>query len=166
VVMAWRGMDIALQAALAGYDVIATPEQPTYFDWAQADGEGTLPGRRVVRIEDVAGFSPVPADWPSAAADRMVGTQFQVWTEYIADSRALDYMTLPRACAFAEVAWTGNASSWPGSASSLPGRASSLPGEEPALRERVAAQLRRLTAAGYEPRPLTGPHPWQRRGTS
>jgi len=146
VVMTWHGMDIARQAALAGYDVIATPEQPTYFDWAQAAGEGELPGRRTVRVEDVAGFSPSPADWPSAAADRVLGTQFQLWTEYIADPRALDYMTFPRACALAEVAWSGAPSPWP------------------ALQPRLTAHLSRLAAAGVEYRPLSGPHPWQARG--
>jgi len=153
MVMAWRGMDIALQAAQAGYDVIATPEQPTYFDWPQAAGEGEFPRRGAVPIEDVAAFSPVPPDWPALTASRMIGTQFQLWSEYIPDARALDYMAFPRACAFAEVAWTGAASPW--SAAEL-GR--------PALRDRTAAHLDRLTSAGYEPRPLAGPHPWQRRG--
>jgi hexosaminidase len=148
VVMTWHGMDIAREAALAGYDVIAAPEQPTYFDWAQAAGEGELPGRRTVRLEDVAGFSPVPADWPSAAGDRILGTQFQLWTEYIADPRALDYMTFPRASAFAEVAWSGAPSPWP------------------ALQPRLTAHLSRLAAAGVEYRPLSGPRPWQRKGRS
>jgi hexosaminidase len=150
-VMVWHGMDVARQAALAGYDVIASPERPTYFDWAQAAGEGELPGRGAVRVEDVAAFSPVPADWPSAAAERMLGTQFQLWSEYIPDARALDYMTYPRACVLAEVAWTGAASAW-----------SAATAGRPPLRDRLAPHLDRLTAAGYEPRPLSGPHPWQR----
>ena len=156
LVMAWRGMDIALQAAQAGYDVIAAPEQPTYFDWPQAPGEGVFPRDGAVQIEDVAAFSPVPPDWPSpAVASRMIGTQFQVWSEYIPDARALDYMTVPRACAFAEVAWTGAPSPW---SAAEPAR--------PALRDRLAGHLPRLAAAGTEYRPLTGPRPWQIRGRS
>jgi hexosaminidase len=104
----------------------------------------------------VAGFSPVPADWPDAAASRMLGTQFQVWTEYIPDPRGLDYMTFPRACALAEVAWSGAASPWSGD------EASGDEGGRPALHGRLAAHLSRLAAAGVEFRPLTGPHPWQR----
>jgi hexosaminidase len=148
-------MDIALQAAQAGYDVIAAPEQPTYFDWPQAPGEGVFPRPGAVQVEDVAAFSPVPPDWPSPAAERMLGTQFQVWTEYIADARALDYMTVPRASAFAEVAWTGGPSPW---SAAEPGR--------PPLQDRLSFHLPRLAAAGIEYRPLTGPHPWQRRPRS
>ena len=155
LVMAWRGMDIALRAAQAGYDVIAAPEQPTYFDWPQAPGEGVFPRPGAVQVEDVAAFSPVPADWLSPAASRMIGTQFQVWSEYIADARALDYMALPRACAFAEVAWTGAASPW---SVAEPGR--------PPLQDRLSFHLPRLAAAGIEYRPLAGPHPWQQRGRS
>ena len=64
----------------------------------------------------------------------MIGGQFQLWTEYIKDARTLDYMTFPRACAFAEVAWSGKPSLWSSSGSGLRGR--------------VEAQLRRLDAAG------------------
>ena len=39
VVMAWRGMQIALQAAQAGHDVVAAPVFPTYFDYYQERAE-------------------------------------------------------------------------------------------------------------------------------
>jgi hexosaminidase len=106
-----------------------------------------------VRLRDVAGFDPVPAGWPQAARDRLIGTQFQVWTEYIPDGRALEFMIFPRACALAEVAWSGQAS--PLSAESA-GR--------PALLSRIAVHLGRLDAAGLEYRPLSGPWPWQQGG--
>jgi hexosaminidase len=158
VVMAWRGMDIARRAAQAGHDVIATPVFPTYFDYYQADDDrepAAIGGP--VRVQDVAGFRPVPVDWPAAAAQRLAGTQFQVWTEYIRDGRALEYMTFPRACAFAEVAWTGGPAAW----SADPGPSPS-PGSP--LRDRLAAHARRLDAAGVEYRPLDGPRPWQEGG--
>ena len=144
VVMAWHGMQVARLAAEAGYDVVAAPEDPTYFDHAQSgDDREPLSIGGLTRTEDVAAFSPVPPDWPADAAGRLLGTQFQLWTEYIKDPRALDYMTFPRACAFAEVAWSGRPA---------------------ALGDRLEAQLRRLTAAGVEFRPLAGPHPWQQDG--
>ncbi len=158
VVMAWRGMDIARRAAEAGHDVIAAPVFPTYFDYYQADDDrepAAIGGP--VRPQDVAAFSPVPADWPAAAAERLIGTQFQVWTEYIRDGRALEYMVFPRACAFADVAWTGGPVSWSGGQGS-PESAGS------ALRARLAAHARRLDAAGVEHRPLDGPRPWQEGG--
>ncbi|HUD79857.1 MAG TPA: family 20 glycosylhydrolase [Streptosporangiaceae bacterium] len=150
VVMAWRGMQIALQAALAGHDVIAAPVLPTYFDYYQerAASEPVAIGGPV-RLEDVASFAPVPPDWPRPARERLVGTQFQVWTEYIPDGRALEYMIFPRACALAEVAWSGGPA-----------------GEEPAppLPDRIGVHLGRLDAAGLEYRPLAGPRPWQQGG--
>ena len=148
VVMPWHGMAIGREAARAGHDIVATPENVTYFDHAQsADPREPLSIGGLTSVEDVAAFAPLPADWSPAEAGRMIGGQFQLWTEYIKDARTLDYMTFPRACAFAEVAWSGKPSLWSSSGSGLRGR--------------VEAQLRRLDAAGVEYRPLAGPHPWQ-----
>jgi hexosaminidase len=160
VVMAWHGMEVARLAAESGYDVIATPMMPTYFDYAQAENDREpLSIGGLIRVEDVAAFRPVPDDWDTDATGHLLGAQFQLWTEYIPDSRALDYMTYPRACAFADVAWAGTPAAW------TPDPAGSVvhPGSlaRPPLRDRVEADLARLTAAGVEPRPLTGPHPWQ-----
>jgi hexosaminidase len=158
LVMAWRGDDIARGAALAGHDVIATPVVPTYFDYYQAAGDAEPLGiGGPVTIEDVAGLRPAPPDWPAEATRHLIGTQFQLWAEYIPDARALDYMTFPRASAFADVAWHGGPAAWTGSGASDVGR--------PPLRDRVTAHLGRLEAAGVEYRPLDGPHPWQRGGT-
>jgi hexosaminidase len=179
IVMAWRGMSVALAAARAGHDVVAVPVQPTYFDYAQDDAE-TEPVAigGPVRLADVAGFAPVPADWPPSAQARLLGTQFQVWTEYIPDGRALEYMIFPRACALAEVAWSGGpalmydgpAQLHDGSAPLHDGPAPLQDGPAPLqdgpapLRDRIAAHLGRLEAAGLEFRPLAGPRPWQQGG--
>jgi hexosaminidase len=154
VVMAWRGMQVARAAAVAGHDVIAAPVLPTYFDYAQDSGETEpIAIGGPVRLADVAGFEPVPADWPPAARDRLIGTQFQVWTEYIHDGRALEYMIFPRACALAEVAWSGRQSPLSADGS-----------RRPDLLTRIAAHVGRLDAAGLEYRPLAGPRPWQQGG--
>jgi hexosaminidase len=200
IVMAWRGMDIARRAAEAGHEVVAAPVRPTYFDYSQADhGAEPLAIGGPITIEDVAALRPVGDDWPDQAAARLLGVQFQVWTEYIRDGRALEYMIFPRACALAEVAWTGGPSAWNGAgtepaerpgptqAARKPERAEpararnseraeptqarqagpaepGVPTGRPPLRDRVAAHLRRLDAAGVAYRPLDGPHPWQRAG--
>ncbi len=153
VVMAWRGMQIARQAALAGHEVVAAPVLPTYFDYYQerAATEPVAIGGPV-RLADVAAFAPVPADWPPQAREHLIGAQFQVWTEYIRDGRSLEYMIFPRACALADVAWSAG----PVPLAGEPGR--------PPLTDRIAAHLRRLDAAGLEYRPLDGPRPWQQGG--
>ncbi len=155
VVMAWRGMQIAREAALAGHEVVAAPVLPAYFDYYQERGptEPVAIGGPV-RLADVAAFEPVPADWPQDARDQLIGTQFQVWTEYIPDGRSLEYMIFPRACALADVAWSGGPVPLAGGE---PGR--------PPLIDRIAAHLRRLDAAGVEYRPLEGPRPWQQGGS-
>jgi hexosaminidase len=148
IVMAWRGTAIARRAAVAGHDVIAAPVLPTYFDYYQSDDAAEPAGiGGPVRLADVAAFEPVPGDWPEAAREHLIGTQFQVWTEYIATTRELEYMIFPRACALADVAWSG---------------APVGPGE---LDARLAAQLRRLDAAGLGYRPLDGPAPGHAGGT-
>jgi hexosaminidase len=155
IVMAWRGMAIARRAAEAGHEVIASPVMPTYFDYFQS-GEPDEPAGIAgpVTAADVAAFSPVPADWPDTARDRLIGTQFQVWTEYIRTSRELEYMIFPRGCVLADVAWSGMAATPAGQTDLAPD-----------LTTRLTAQLARLDAAGLEYRPLAGPRPWQAGGT-
>jgi hexosaminidase len=151
VVMAWRGMHIARQAAAAGHDVVAAPVLPTYFDYYQERAAAEPVGiGGPVRLADVAAFAPVPADWTDADRARLIGAQFQLWTEYIPDGRALEYMIFPRACALAEVAWTGGPVA--------------LDGGPSGLVSRIGAHLARLDAAGIEYRPLDGPRPWQQGG--
>ena len=153
IVMAWRGTDIARRAAEAGHDVIATPVMPTYFDYYQADDEREpLAIGGPLTLADVAAFAPgaMAAGWPGQVGRHLIGTQFQLWTEYITDRRDLEYMAFPRACALAEVAWSGGPAQRP-AAPDWPGR--------------LAAQLHRLDAAGVGYRPLAGPHPWQQGGS-
>jgi len=161
IVMAWRGMEIARRAAEAGHDVVAAPVLPTYFDYYQSDLE-TEPGGigGPVGVVDVAAFSPVPGEWSAAAREHLIGTQFQVWTEYIRNGRELEYMIFPRALVLATVAWTGQAA-----VAGQPGRlpeGSELPAE---LAAGLEAHLGRLDATGVEYRPLAGPRPWQEGGT-
>ncbi len=169
VVMAWRGAGIARRAAEAGHDVIAVPVVPTYFDYAQADDEREpLAIGGSVTLQDVAAFGPaaLAASWPGEAARRLAGTQFQLWTEYIPDGRALDYMAFPRACMLADVAWSGGpAPDAPGQGPADPGAGAAPGAGPPGWRRRLAAHLGRLDAAGVGYRPLDGPRPWQQGGT-
>jgi hexosaminidase len=147
IVTAWRGDDVAHRAAAAGYDVVRCPVYPTYFDYDQADSEDEpLSIGGPVTLDDVRSFTPLPESWTDAERGRVIGAQFQCWSEYIPTERHLDYMAFPRACALAEVAWNGAPAN-------------------PDLPDRVATHLGRLDAAGVDYRPLNGPRPWQVGGT-
>ena len=52
-----------------------------------------------------SGYDPVPKELDAEAASRVLGVQANIWTERMPTWKLLEYMTLPRLCALAEVAW-------------------------------------------------------------
>ncbi|MFD4537434.1 beta-N-acetylhexosaminidase [Kitasatospora sp. NPDC058397] len=149
-VSSWRGFGGGIAAAKAGHDVVMCPEQHVYFDHRQADGpDEPIPVGFVRTLEDVYRFEPVPGQLDETAARHVIGTQANLWSEFMDSARDIDYRAFPRLVAFAEVAW------------------SDLP-TDPAERDyagfehRLEAHLKVLDALGVEYRPADGPHPWQR----
>lgn len=107
-VMSWRGENGGIKAARMGHDVIMTPGNYLYFDFYQADPT-TQPYAigGYTPIKRVYSYDPVPADSLTAGESRhIIGVQANTWTEYIPDSKHLEYMMFPRALALAEIAWT------------------------------------------------------------
>jgi hexosaminidase len=149
LIMAWRAEHahrVALEAAKAGHEVVMAPEPWTYFDWAYADDPAEpLAIRPAISVEHVYGFEPVPEGLPAELQERIVGTQCQLWSEYVTTPAHAEYMYFPRACALAEVAWSGRGRRW----DEFEGR----------LREHLGL----LDALGINYRPLCGPTPGQAR---
>jgi hexosaminidase len=136
-VFSWRGMGGGLAAAGAGHDVIMIPTSHCYFDYYQAKaGEPKAIGG-FLPLETVYSFEPIP---PSLAADRVkyiLGTGGCLWSEYFPNYAHVQYMTYPRACAMAEVAWTDpKLKNWEN------------------FRNRLETHLQRLRAQGINYRPL------------
>ncbi len=107
-VMSWQGVTGGIAAARQGHDVVMAPTSHTYFDYYQAkpaDAEPLAIGG-YLPIDTVYGFDPVPADLEPQYASHVLGAQGQVWTEYLATPKHVEYMAFPRACALAEVVWT------------------------------------------------------------
>ncbi|MFC9595192.1 beta-N-acetylhexosaminidase [Streptomyces sp. NPDC056944] len=103
-VMSWLGAEGALAAAAAGHEVIMTPYDWTYLDYGQAEGPGEpLSMGHVTSLEKVYAFEPVPAPLTDA---QVLGTQGQLWTEYLPTPERVEYAAFPRLCALAEVAWS------------------------------------------------------------
>jgi hexosaminidase len=107
LVMDWIGG--GKEAARLGHDVVMTPMKFCYFSRYQSTNHAAEP--RAPRfghtlLPEVYSFEPVPTGLAPALQAHVLGTQGSVWTEYIANSRHLEYMIFPRECALAEVAWS------------------------------------------------------------
>ncbi|MEY9849807.1 beta-N-acetylhexosaminidase [Streptacidiphilus sp. MAP5-3] len=152
-VSSWRGYTGGIAAAQAGHDVVMCPEEYVYLDHRESGSpDEPVPVGYVRTLEDVYRFEPLPPQLrqDAEAARHVIGTQANLWTEFMDDVREVDYHAFPRLAAFAEVAW------------------SDLP-REPAARDyagfaaRMETHRARLDALGVEYRPADGPRPWQRR---
>lgn len=107
VVMWWRHdrRYQLLKALERGYKVILTPRLPMYGDFVQH------PSHRVGRYERCNSIDKVynfPADIDhlfKGYEGQIMGMQYSLWSERVADAGRLDYMTFPRLLAVAEAAW-------------------------------------------------------------
>ncbi|MGD9557632.1 MAG: family 20 glycosylhydrolase, partial [Mangrovibacterium sp.] len=90
------------------HDVVMTPNSHMYFDYYQREnheGEPLAIGG-FLPLDKVYSYEPVPEELTEEEANYVIGVQANVWTEYIANTGYLEYMTFPRVCALSEVAWT------------------------------------------------------------
>ncbi|HLX78139.1 MAG TPA: beta-N-acetylhexosaminidase [Acidimicrobiales bacterium] len=147
-VMSWRGESGGIAAAKAGVDVVMSPEVPCYLDHYQSDDPNeplAIGGRNT--LEDVFGWNPVPGLLDADEARSILGAQCNLWTEYVPDPKAVEYMAFPRASAFAEVAW------------------GAFSGDFGEFASRLARHLDRLEALKVNYRPLDGTQPSQQGGS-
>jgi hexosaminidase len=115
IVMAWRHEQLGIEAAKRGHQVIMTPMQSTYFDWYQTDEVGqpvAHPGG-VTTLRDVFGYDPKPNSLDPDLRERIIGTQGQVWGEFLPTPQRVDDMAYPRLCALAERAWSQPSADYP-----------------------------------------------------
>jgi len=107
-VMSWRGVKGGIEAARQKHDVVMTPNSHMYFDYYQKeDREGEpLAIGGYLPLEKVYHYEPVPEELSAEEARHIIGVQANAWTEYIANTSYLEYMTFPRICALSEVAWS------------------------------------------------------------
>ncbi|MFD9701108.1 beta-N-acetylhexosaminidase [Lentzea sp. NPDC059081] len=108
-VMIWRDPGHGLEAVRRGHDLVMAPFRSTYLDYPQS-AEGEPPGQpaAVVSLEDVYRNDPLPAEWDEECAARVLGTQGQLWTEFVRTPEHAEYLAFPRLCALAESAWSAD----------------------------------------------------------
>ncbi|MGW6279108.1 beta-N-acetylhexosaminidase [Kribbella sp. NPDC055071] len=106
VIMAWRSAERGEVAVKAGHETVMAPCESVYFDYYQGDPAteplaigGNIP------LQKVYDFEVIPPSLSAEEAALIVGTQCQIWTEYMEGPEQVGYMLLPRLSAFAERAW-------------------------------------------------------------
>jgi len=107
-VMSWRGEEGGITAANADHDVVMAPTQYTYLDYYQSqdtDKEPLAIGG-FLPLERVYQYDPVPQGIQPDKVKHVLGTQAQLWTEYMPNPAHVEYMAFPRLSALSEVAWT------------------------------------------------------------
>ncbi len=105
-VMYWRSWvkDAPKIAAAKGNRVIMTPSAFCYFDYKQ-DNE---------TVKALYGFNPLDFGLDTKEQQNVIGTQANIWTEYIPTENRLEYMVFPRMLALAEVGWGTATADWSG----------------------------------------------------
>ena len=94
------------EAARLGYDMVMNPHTETYYDYRQGlkDDPFQYPGGMIPLYRAYA-FDPAAGVVPEARK-HVLGSQAQMWSEYIWNEYDLAWKMWPRACAMAEVLWT------------------------------------------------------------
>ena len=108
MIMSWRGSAPGAKAAEAGHNVVMTPTTHCYFDYQQVEDTEFEPSRcgGFIPIERVYALDPAPDTLSVTARQHILGTQANLWSEYMTTESTVEYQALPRMSALAEVQWT------------------------------------------------------------
>jgi hexosaminidase len=141
VIQWWRRdrPDVRDTAARNGYDLVLSPADQLYFDYAQGPGEPGAPweGNKggPQSIGKMLAWEPVPDGFTPQEQAHVIGIEAAVWTEFIETERYLQFMTFPRMLALAEIAWRAKG-----------------PRDEKEFSERLAPHIDALRAKGIKAR--------------
>ena len=106
-VMNWRGLRGGIESANRGYKVIMTPSRYSYLNCIQKPDEELVAPRRLLTLDSVYLFNPVPESLSTQAAQNIIGGQGCLWTEYYPTISKVEYALFPRLSAIAENYWSG-----------------------------------------------------------
>ena len=107
IIMSWRGTEGGIEAARKGHDVIMAPSSHLYFDYYQSEDIASEPEciGGYLPVERVYEFQPLPEELTPEQQKHIIGVQANIWTEYIASFRHVQYMAMPRMDALTELQW-------------------------------------------------------------
>lgn len=104
-VMSWRGENGGIEAAKLKHEVIMSPStNGLYFDYGQSAAD-LLPAS-AGGSSKFYDYDPVPHALTTSEQPYILGVQGNIWTEFILTVQKIQYMTLPRLMALAEIGWT------------------------------------------------------------
>lgn len=106
LVMSWRGEAGGIEAAKQKHRVIMTPGSPLYFDNGQRENEDSVFIGGYNPIEKVYAYDPLPKELSKEQQEYILGAQANVWTEYMTNTKKIEYMVFPRIAALSEILWT------------------------------------------------------------
>ncbi|QZT37859.1 beta-N-acetylhexosaminidase [Halosquirtibacter xylanolyticus] len=109
MVMSWRGEKGGIKAAKMHHKVVMSPNSYLYFDYLQStdkENEPYVRFKKVLTLETVYGYNPIPASLNAEERKFIVGAQANMWGNFTTTPAHYEYMTYPRLCALAEATWT------------------------------------------------------------
>ena len=125
VVMSWHGgneQHVALDAVAQGHEVILAPEESLYFDHYQSDLPDEWTGQPPMRtLRQAYDTALTPKGATVAQAERVMGVQGQLWTEFMSSFAHDQHALYPRIAALSELGWSAaSALDWTGFLQRLP----------------------------------------------
>ncbi|WP_044891725.1 family 20 glycosylhydrolase [Opitutus terrae] len=137
----WRKAkpDVRDQALANGIELVLSPVDQVYLDYAAGPGEPGSPwegnDNGPTSLGKILSWEPVPADLPERGLNQIAGIEAALWTQFIRTEGFLEFILYPRLLAIAEVGWRP--------------RGERDPAE---FERRLAPHLERLRAAGVNVR--------------
>ncbi|UYZ63638.1 beta-N-acetylhexosaminidase [Hymenobacter weizhouensis] len=109
-VMSWRGEKQGIEAARRGHDVVMSPSSHLYINFGH-NPQPHSPYEPLMiccylPLDKIYNYNPLPPDLTPEQQRHILGTQANLWTEYITTPEKVEYMLFPRLLAVSEVAWT------------------------------------------------------------
>ncbi len=112
-VMSWRGESGGIEAANSGHYVVMSPNATNYFDHYQGKYNEPLAIGGLTNIKEVYDYQAIPKGLDEDKKNFILGSQANLWSEYIVNENQMEYMIFPRICAMAENLWTNeNMQKW------------------------------------------------------
>jgi hexosaminidase len=111
VTVAWHGEKETMAVTKKRLQTVVSTAKYFNFDQYQTDPKTEpLAVGGMLTLEQVYNIEPIPATVSKQDSRYIIGMQANIWTAYMKTPVHVEYMTFPRAAAFAEVAWSPKAS--------------------------------------------------------